>query len=67
MWAGQQRGGPAIPAAARDQSAALLPVLERVSGPEHPSALTARANLAYWTGQPASLAENEGQMLGMVG
>ena len=45
------------PAAARDQFAALLPVLEQVSGPEQPSTLTARANLAYWTGQPANLAE----------
>jgi hypothetical protein len=25
-------------------------VLERVLGPEHPVSLTARANLAYWTG-----------------
>ena len=39
------------PAAARDQFAALLPVRERVLGPEHPDTLTARANLARWTGQ----------------
>ena len=31
------------PAAARDQFAALLPVCERVLGPEHPDTLTARA------------------------
>jgi hypothetical protein len=46
-WAGQ--AGDA--AAARDQLAALLPVRERVSGPEHPDALAAHASLVYWTGQ----------------
>ena len=40
-----------IPAAARDQFAALLPVREQVLGAEHPDTLTARGNLAYWTGQ----------------
>ena len=30
--------------------AALLPVCERVLGPEHPDTLRARANLASWTG-----------------
>jgi hypothetical protein len=34
---------------ARDQFAALLPVHERVLGPEHPDTLTTRANLARWT------------------
>ena len=38
-------------ARARDQYAALLPVCERVLGPEHPLTLAARANLAAWTGQ----------------
>ena len=37
------------PAAARDQFAALLPVLERVLGPEHPDTLTTRHSLADWT------------------
>ena len=37
------------PAAARDQYAALLPVVERILGPEHPQTVTARDNLAYWT------------------
>ena len=37
-------------AAAREQYAALLPIRERVLGPEHPDTLTARANLAQWTG-----------------
>lgn len=36
--------------AARDIYAALLPVLQRVSGPEHPDTLTVRANVADWTG-----------------
>jgi hypothetical protein len=35
-------------AGARDQFAALLPVVERVLGPEHPDTLAARANLASW-------------------
>jgi hypothetical protein len=34
---------------ARDQFAALLPIVERVKGPEHPHTLAARAGLAYWT------------------
>ena len=46
-WTGQ--AGDA--AGARDQFAALVPVLERVLGPEHPATLAARANLASWTGR----------------
>ena len=38
-------------AGARDQYAALLPVLERALGPEHPGTLAARRNLAHWTGE----------------
>jgi tetratricopeptide repeat protein len=38
------------PAAARDLTARLLPVLERVLGAEHPHTLTTRHQLAYWTG-----------------
>ena len=34
-----------------DQFAALLPVRERVLGPEHPDTLATRANLAYWSGK----------------
>jgi hypothetical protein len=37
------------PVAARDQLAALLPVTERVLGPEHPDTLTIRSELARWT------------------
>ena len=51
-WTGQ--AGDA--AGARDQFAALLPVRERVLGPEHPDTLTARANLAYWTGEAGDAA-----------
>jgi len=38
-------------AGARDQLAALVPVIERIRGPEHPDALTARSDLADWTGE----------------
>ena len=38
-------------AGARDQYRALLPVRERLSGPEHPSTLDARSGLARWTGE----------------
>ena len=37
------------PAAARDLYAALLPIRERVLGPEHPDTVTTRTRLAYWT------------------
>ena len=37
--------------AARDQYAALLPIRERVLGPEHPDTLTTRANLAAGPGR----------------
>jgi hypothetical protein len=32
----------------------LLPIQERVLGPEHPETLSARRNLAYWTEQAGS-------------
>ena len=50
-------GAAGNPAAARDQYAGLLPVLERILGAGHPDTLTARRNLAYWTRQ----AENPGK------
>ena len=34
----------------RDQFAALLPIRERVAGPDHPDTLNAWLSLAYWTG-----------------
>jgi hypothetical protein len=33
----------------------LLPVRERVSGPEHPNTVTVRTNLATWTRQANQL------------
>ena len=44
-------------AGARDQFAALVPVIERVLGAEHSSTLTARANLARWTGEAGYAAD----------
>ena len=41
-------------AEARDQYAALLPIYERVLGPDHPETLTIRSNLARWTGEAGS-------------
>jgi TIR domain/Tetratricopeptide repeat len=38
------------PVAARDAFAVLVPIRERVSGPEHPDTLRARNDLAWWTG-----------------
>jgi hypothetical protein len=38
------------PAAARDLFAALLPVRERVLGPDHPRTQAARHELTRWTG-----------------
>jgi hypothetical protein len=36
-------------AGAREQYAALLPIIERVLGPRHPDTLATRHNLARWT------------------
>ncbi|HEY6274737.1 MAG TPA: tetratricopeptide repeat protein, partial [Streptosporangiaceae bacterium] len=43
-------------AGARDQSAALMPVIERVLGPEHPDTLATRSNLAAYTGEAGDAA-----------
>jgi hypothetical protein len=43
-------------AGARDQFAVLLPIGERVLGPDHPDTLGTRRNLAYWTGQAGDAA-----------
>ena len=53
-------------AGARDQVAALLPVCERVLGPEHPDTLWARANLAHWTGQPGDAAGARDQFAALL-
>lgn len=54
-WTGEARAPPRP----RDQYAALLPVIERVSGAEHPDSLAARGNLASWTGRASDRANNE--------
>ena len=56
MWTGEAGDT----AGARDQLAALLPIRERVLGPEHPGTLAARHNLTYWTG----LADVDGRLSG---
>ena len=53
-------------AGARDQFAALLPVLERVSGAEHPDTLADRANLARWTGEAGDAAGARDQFAALV-
>lgn len=39
------------PVAPRVKLAALLPIRERLLGPEHPTTLNTRGQLAYWTEQ----------------
>ena len=53
-------------AAARDQFAALLPVRERVLGPEHPDTLSARGNLARWTGEAGDAAGARDQFAALL-
>jgi Tetratricopeptide repeat len=62
FWTGQAGN----PAAARDQYAALLPLIERVHGAEHPTTLTARASLAYWTGRAGNPAAARDQYAAML-
>ena len=50
----------------RDQLAALLPIRERVLGPEHPDTLTTRHNLAYWTGEAGDAAEARDQFAALL-
>ena len=54
------------PAAARDQLAALLPVREQVSGPDHPGTLAARADLARWTGEAGDAAGARDQLAALL-
>ena len=54
------------PAAARDQFAALLPISERVLGPEHPDTLNTRANLAHWTGEAGDPAAARDQFAALL-
>ena len=53
-------------AAARDQYAALLPIEERVLGPEHTETLTTRANLARWTGESGDAAAARDQLAALL-
>ena len=53
-------------AGARDQFAALLPVEERVLGPEHPDTLSTRANLARWTGEAGDAAAARDQFAALL-
>jgi TIR domain/Tetratricopeptide repeat len=59
----EQSGDAAI---ARDQLAALLPVRERVSGPEDPETLTIRRNLAYYTGVAGDAAAARDQLAALL-
>jgi Tetratricopeptide repeat len=61
-WAGE--AGDA--AGARDQFAALLPVIERVFGPVHPDTLTTRSNLATWTGEAGDAAGARDQFAALL-
>ena len=54
------------PAGARDQFAALLPVYERLLGPEHPYALPARSSLAHWTGEAGDPAGARDQIAALL-
>jgi CHAT domain len=58
--------GPAFAAGARDKFAGLLPVAERVLGPEHPEILIARARLAYYTGLAGDAAGARGQYAALL-
>ena len=60
--------GPARPAAggARGQYAALLPIHERVWGPEHPATLNTRNQLAAWTGEAGDASGARGQLAAVL-
>jgi len=45
---------------------ALLPARERVLGAEHPSTLTTRYNLAYWTGVAGDAASARDQFAALL-
>jgi Tetratricopeptide repeat len=50
----------------RDQYAALLPVYERVLGPEHPDPLVARDESAFWTGKAGDPAAARDQLAALL-
>jgi hypothetical protein len=53
-------------AGARDQYAALLPILERVRGAERLGALLSRGNLARWTGEAGDTAAARDQFAALL-
>ena len=53
-------------AGARDQLAALLPTEEQLQGPEHPSTLITRCNLAYSTGEAGDAAGARDQLAALL-
>ncbi|BCJ46581.1 hypothetical protein GCM10010168_38960 [Actinoplanes ianthinogenes] len=53
-------------AGARDQFAALLPLRERILGPEHPETLATRHGLAFWTGSAGDPAAARDQFAALV-
>jgi hypothetical protein len=53
-------------AGARDQFAALLPIIEWVQGPDHPETLTTRNQLAYWTGSAGDAAGARDQFAALL-
>jgi len=61
-WAGEAGNA----AGARDQYAALLPIVERVLGPEHPDTLLAWNNLALWTGEAGDAAAARDQFADLL-
>ncbi len=61
-WTG--RAGNA--AGARDQFAALLPIIERVLRPEHPDTLVTRHELAVWTGEAGEAAGARDQLAALL-
>ncbi len=62
-WTGAAGGNAA---GARDQLAALLPIIEQVEGPEHPATLWVRGNLARWTGEAGDEAGARDQAAGLL-
>jgi hypothetical protein len=53
-------------AGARDQYAALLPMIERVLGPEQQGTLSTRGNLATWTGEAGDAAGARDQFAALL-
>jgi len=62
-WTGAVGGNVA---GARDQLAALLPIIERVEGPEHPDTLNTRGRLARWTGEAGDAAGARDQLAALL-